>query len=341
MINKTTITDYNGKEVALFMLDNQNGLVAEIFNYGGIIKSLKVNGRDVVLGRNTFEDYLDNNGYLGAAIGRYGNRIQNSEFELNGKVYKLAKNDNENNLHGGNAGFDKKVWFADAIDADEPKLILKVESPDGEEGFPGNLLATITYTVTKNNSLKIEYTAQTDKDTIYNPTNHSYFNLDGHSSGAIYTQSVMINADFYTPNTDECIPCGEIRSVKDTPFDLNTKTKFSDVLHSDFEQIKKFEGFDHNFVLKGRGFRKIAEATSSDESITMETYTDLPGVQLYTANALEAGNYKEGATYGQHNAFCLETQFFPNSPNFSHFAAPIVKKDDKFYSVTEYKFIIK
>ena len=339
MITKDIVANHNGKEVALFTIDNGTGLVAEIFNYGGIIKSLKINGRDIVLGRDTFDDYLDNDGYLGAAIGRYGNRIQNAEFELNGNVCKLAKNDNGNNLHGGNVGFDKKVWNAEVVD--ELKLVLSLESPDGEEGFPGNLLATITYTITKDNTLRIEYTAETDKDTIYNPTNHSYFNLDGHASGTIYNQSVMINADFYTPNTDECIPCGEIHSVNGTPFDLNTKTKFSDVLHSDFEQIRKFEGFDHNFVLKGRGFRKIAEATSSDESITMETYTDLPGVQLYTANALDEGTYKEGAKYGQHSAFCLETQFFPNSPNFSHFAAPVVKKGERFYSVTEYKFIIK
>lgn len=341
MIKKNTITNYNGKEVSLFTLDNGKGLIAEIFNYGGIIKSLTVNGRDVVLGRDTFEDYLDNDGYLGAAIGRYGNRIKNCEFCLNGKVYRLNKNDNANNHHGGIVGFDKKVWEAEISDSDEPSITLSLESPDDEEGFPGNLKAKITYTLTKENSLKIENSATSDKDTIYNPTNHSYFNLDGHSSGVIYNQSVMLNADFYTPNTDESIPSGEIHKVKDTPFDLTVKTMFGNVLNSEFEQIKMFDGFDHNFVLKGEGFRKIGEATSSDETITMEVYTDLPGVQLYTANALNEGTYKNGKKYGKHNAFCLETQFFPNSPNFSHFATPLLKNDEIMYTATEYKFITK
>lgn len=233
------------------------------------------------------------------------------------------------------------MWEAEISDSDEPSITLSLESPDGEEGFPGNLKAKITYTLTKENSLKIEYSATSDKDTIYNPTNHSYFNLDGHNSGVIYNQSVMLNADFYTPNTDECVPSGEIHKVKDTPFDLTEKTMFGNVLNSEFEQVRIFGGFDHNFVLRGEGFRKIGEAMSSDKTITMEVYTDLPGVQLYTANVLNEGTYKNGEKYGKHNAFCLETQFFPNSPNFSHFATPLLKNDEIMYTATEYKFITK
>lgn len=341
MITKEKAGNFNGNDVYLFTLDNSKGLVAEIYNYGCIIRSLKVNSRDIVLGRETFEDYLDNDGYLGAAIGRNSNRIENAEFVLNDVTYTLAKNDNGNNLHGGIFGFNRKVWDVETVDTDEPKLIFSTVSPDGEEGFPGTLSAKITYTITKDNSLKIEYEATTDKDTVYNPTNHSYFNLDGHSSGTIYNQSISVNADFYTPNTDMCFPCGEVLAVKGTPFDLNKKTKFDDAIHSEHSQIAMFGGIDHNFVINGSGFRKAAEASSSDDSITMEVFTDRPGIQIYTSNMLDKGCYKGGAEYGRHSAFCMETQFFPNAMAVPHFESPVLKAGDKFTSVTEYKFTIK
>lgn len=331
----------NGEKVLLYTLDNGSGIVAEIMNYGGIVRSLYVNGRDVVLGRETFEDYLDNDGYLGAAIGRFGNRIKNSGFEIDGNIYKVGTNDGVNSLHGGHIGFDKKIWSVEADEGDEPAIVLILVSPDGDEGFPGTLTLKMTYTITKENSLKIKYEAVCDKDTVFSPTNHSYFNLDGAGTGTVYEQTLQLNSDFYTPNTDECIPYGAILPVQNTPFDFTSPKKIGKDIASDAEQISKFGGFDHNFVLRGRGFRKGGEMVSSDGKIKMEFYTDLPGVQLYSGNVLKEGVYKGGLKYSKHNSICLETQFFPASPNYSHYPSPILKANDKFVTVTEYKFIVK
>lgn len=339
-----SVKDYgvlNGQTISLYTLDNGKGLTAEIINYGGIIRSLLVNGRDVVLGRETLEDYLDNDGYLGAAIGRFGNRIKNSEFVIGGETYKVGTNDGVNSLHGGVCGFDKKIWRTEVKDSDEPTLLLCLESPDGDEGFPGNLSLCMTYTLTKENSLKINYKATCDKDTVFSPTNHSYFNLDGAGSGTVYEQTLQLNADFYTPNTDECIPYGAILPVDDTPFDFKAAKKIGRDINSDYEQISMFGGFDHNFALRGRGFRKAGEMVSSDRKIKMEFYTDLPGVQLYSANVLKEGIYKGGAKYDKHNAVCLETQFFPDSTTYSHFPSPILKANETFSTTTEYKFTAK
>lgn len=341
MIKKTSVGRIKEKEIFLYTLDNGNGLSAEIYNYGGIIRSLVINGRDVVLGREGFEDYLNNDGYLGAAIGRHANRIKNSRFILNGNEYNVGANEKGNSLHGGNTGFDKYVWDVNEINGSEPSLELSILSPDGDEGFPGNLSLKMTYTLTAENSLKIHYEAVCDKDTVVNLTNHSYFNLDGHSSGTVYNQSLWLNSDFYTPNTDECMPYGVVLSVKDTPFDFTAAKKIGTDIGSAYEQVQMFDGYDHNFALSGRGFRRVAAMTSSDGSLEMDTYTDLPGIQVYSANCLEAGSYKDGAPYGKHNAVCLETQYFPNSMENSHFIAPILNAGEKFDSVTEYKFIVK
>lgn len=340
-IIKTLAGMPDGKEVSLYTLDNGNGLCAQIYDFGGIIKSLTINGRDVVLGREDFSAYLNNDGYLGAAIGRCANRIHNSEFTLSGRMYKVGANENGNSLHGGFAGFDKRVWRAEMKDDKEPSLCLYLESPDGDEGYPGNLSVGLTYTLTAENSLKIHYEAVCDRDTIANFTNHSYFNLDGHNSGKIYNQQLWLNSKFYTPNTDECYPNGEVLAVSGTPFDFTEKKKIGDAISSSHEQIKTFGGIDHNFALDGRGFRKVASLTSSDETITMDTYTDLPGIQIYTANMLDEGKYKDGATYGKHNAICLETQYFPNAMEYSHFIAPVLPEKERYDSTTEYKFIVK
>lgn len=340
-INTKKVANYCGEDVFLYTLDNGLGLKAEIYNYGGIIRSLYVNGRDVVLGREVFEDYLSNDGYLGAAIGRFGNRIKNSEFTINGKTYKLGVNDGVNCLHGGISGFDKKVWKAEIKDSAEPSLVLKLNSPDGDEGFPGNLDLTMTYTLTKNNSLKICYEAICDKDTVFSPTNHSYFNLDGAGSGTVYEQTLQLNSDFYTPNTDECLPYGAVLPVNDTPFDFRAEKKIGKDIFAKCEQISMFGGYDHNFVIRGTGFRKFGEMTSSDKKIKMEIFSNLPGVQLYSGNVLSEGSYKNGACYGKHNSVCLETQHFPASPLYSHFPSPILKAEEKFTSFTEYKFITK
>ena len=345
-ISKTDFgTMPNGEKAYLFTLDNGNGLKAEITNYGGIVKSLFVNDKngnptDVVLGRDSLDEYLNNFGFYGAAIGRHANRIANSEFELNGTVYKVGANEGKNSLHGGIIGFDKKLWSAEAVGGSEPSLILSLTSPDMEEGFPGTLNVKITYTLTKDNALKINYNAVSDKDTVVNLTNHSYFNLAGHASGEMTDQVLQINSSFYTPNCKECMPTGEVLSVMGTPFDFRVPKPIGQDIDADFEQIQMFGGYDHNFVLDGRGYRLGAVASCPSNGITMKMYTDKPAVQLYTTNGVEDGRVcKDNTIYKVHQAFCLETQYFPNSMKFSHYPSPILKKGDTYDFTTSYQFI--
>lgn len=340
MITKDFWGTHDGKEVYLYTLDNECGLSVQITNLGGTIKSIFYKNTDVVLGRDSLEEYLDNDGYIGALIGRNSNRIKNSEFELNGKTYKLYPNDEENNLHGGKIGYDSRVWDSETVDLAEPALILTLHSPDGEEGFPGNADIKVTYTVTKENSLKLHYEAFCDEDTVMNLTNHAYFNLNGHDSGVIDNQTIMVDASFYTPNTDECMPYGEILSVDGTVFDLREPKRFADIFADKHEQIKMFGGFDHNFCLNGRGFRKVSELYGDKTGIKMETYTDLPGIQVYCSNSLKNDRIcKGGVIYDIHHAVCLETQVFPNATSLPHFPSPFLKKGEKYDTVTEYKFI--
>ncbi len=334
----------SGEEVFVYEMDNGKGLGAEILSYGGIVKNLYFSDKngtktDVVLGRDTLEDYLNNDGFLGAAIGRHANRIAGGKFELNGAVYSVDVNEGNNSLHGGARGFDKKVWtVTESGTPDEPELIMTLTSPDGDEGFPGKLEIAMTYTLTKDNALKINYKAASDRDTVVNLTNHSYFNLAGHSSGKMVNQLLRLNADFYTPNNEECMPTGEVRSVSGTPFDFRTEKPIGQDIGSDHEQIKMFGGYDHNFAVAGRGYRLAAEARCVENGIRMEVFTDKPGVQLYTSNGLKEGVYKNGARYGIHQAFCLETQYFPNSMANSHFIAPILRRGETYDFTTEYRF---
>ena len=337
-----------GKEVFEYTLDNGNGLLASIITYGGIIKNLITkdkdgNDVDVALGRDTLEEYLNNSGCLGAAIGRNGNRIENAEFELEGKKYILAKNNGESNLHGGIIGFNKKVWEAVPFEKDgDVSLIMTMVSPDGEEGFPGTVTVTMTYTVTKDNALKIDYRATTDKTTIINLTNHSYFNLSGHNSGDIYDQILQLNSSFYTPNNAGCVPTGEITPVLGTPFDFRVPKPLGQDIKSDFEQIEMFGGYDHNFVLDGSGYRLGGVLKSQKTGIVMQMFTDTPGVQVYSANMLGSDRVcKDGAVYGNHNGVCLETQVFPNATTHKHFPTSVVKPDEVYHTVTEYKFTIE
>jgi aldose 1-epimerase len=339
-------TTPSGEKVFAYQLSNDNGLSAEILTYGGIVKNLYVTDKngvktDVVLGRNTLEDYLHNEGYLGALIGRHANRISKGTFELNGKQYNVGINEGANSLHGGNIGFDKRVWSAEEKDGAEPALILTLISEDGEEGFPGKLNVTVTYTLTKENALKINYKAISDKDTVVNLTNHAYFNLAGHASGTIDNQYLQINASFYTPNDSECMPTGEVLSVNGTPFDFRTEKKIGTDINSDFEQTALFGGYDHNFAIDGRGYRAAAVARCEENGIKMEVYTDKPAMQLYTSNALPQGIYKDGAEYRIHQAFCLETQYFPNAMAHSHYPSPILRKNEEYNFTTEYRFIVK
>ncbi len=331
--------EIDSRGVYLYTLDNNKGLCAKITNYGGIVVQLVYNGVDVVLGRDSLEEYLNNEGYFGALIGRNSNRISNSKFEINGKEYTLNPNDGVNNLHGGLKGFDKKLWDASLFPGEEPKLILSCESPDGEEGFPGNALITVTYTVTKNNSLKISYNAVCDTDTVMNLTNHSYFNLNGHSGGTVDEHILTLDSSFYTPNNNQCIPYGEILSLENTPMDFSKGATLKSAFESDYEQIKLFGGIDHNFILNGQGYRKIGTLSGDKTGIKMDIYTDRPGVQIYTGNVIEQGRKcKDGCYYPLHGAICLETQIFPDSVNISHYSDAILKKGEKYNTVTEYLF---
>lgn len=336
----------NGEKVYSYLLDNGQGLSAEILNYGGIIKNLYVTDKngvktDVALGRGTLEDYLKNDGYLGALIGRHANRIKKGTFILNGETYNVGVNEGNNSLHGGKVGFDKKIWGVNEIDGNEPALALTLLSSDGEEGFPGNLKVTVVYTLTKNNGVKIEYTAVSDKDTVTNLTNHTYFNLAGHASGVIDKQTLQINSSFYTPNDNEGMPTGEVMNVEGTPFDFRQAKPIGRDICSDFDQIEMYEGFDHNYAISGRGFRLAATACCLENGVTMEVYTNQPAMQLYTSNALSSGIYKDGAKYEQHQAFCLETQCFPNAMEHSHYPSPLLKEGEEYHHVTEYRFIVK
>ena len=340
MIKKEEFGIINGERVYLFKMDNGKGLYAEIISYGGIIRKLVYKETDVVLGRDTLEEYEDNRGSFGALIGRNSNRIENAEFELGGKIYKLFKNNKEANLHGGKEGFDKKVWKAKAKDGEEPRLELFYTSADGEEGFPGKVSVMVTYTLTADNEIKIHYEGKASEDTILNMTNHSYFNLNGHASGELKDHYLWVNAPFYTPNNDDCIPTGVVESVTGTPFDFTKEANVEERLSSDHEQVAKFGGFDHNFVLSGGGVRKFAALTSKKTGITMEMYTDQKGVQIYSGNWIEAERVcKDGAVYDKHHGICFETQAFPNFTKFSHFPDGYLKKGEKYDTVTVYKFI--
>lgn len=339
-IKKELIAEYNGKKIYSFFLSNGKGLSAEILNYGGIIKRLIYNKIDVCLGFDTFEDYLTNDDYFGAIIGRNANRIVNSEFTINGKEYKLTSNSGKDNHHGGINGFDKKIWEAELIEDEETSLILRTTSEDGEEGFPGNLTVKVTYTLTKDNSIKIHYEAESDADTVVNLTNHTYFNLNGHESGSILNHSLCLCSDFYTPNGDNGATNGEILSVKGTVFDFNEEASIKNRIESTDKQIISSFGIDHNFILKGAEYRKVGFVKGDKSGIAMEIYTDRDGMQVYTANEILGNRVcKDKVLYTKHNSICLETQAFPGNLKYSHFPSSILKKGEKFNSVTSYKFI--
>ncbi|OPJ58089.1 aldose epimerase family protein [Clostridium oryzae] len=338
----------NGEEVNIFALTNNNGFSARIIDYGATIVSIFApdkNGRvdDVVLGYDDLESYAKGPGYIGALIGRYGNRIKAGRFTLNGKEYILAKNDGNNHLHGGIVGFDKAVWKAETITKDgKEALQMSYTSKDGEEGYPGNLDVKVIYTVTDDNALSIEYIAFSDKDTIINLTNHSYFNLGGHKSGSILNNTLKLEADKFTVVDNEAIPTGELRNVEGTPLDFRKPTAIGDRIDQKDEQLLNVGGYDHNFVLNrtGKGLEKAAAVYDPKSERTMEVYTNKPGVQLYTANFLGKDlKGKDGAVYQNREALCLETQFFPDSINHENFPSPILKAGERYDYTTIYKFL--
>jgi aldose 1-epimerase len=332
----------DGRKVVMFTLTNPNGLKARIINYGAILVSLEVpdkNGKpaDITLGFDSLEGYLKGHPYFGATVGRYANRIGNAEFELDGKTYKLAANNNENHLHGGNKGFDKAVWNPVECKADGGKTWVKMSyiSEDGEEGYPGNLACTVTYTLTEDDELKISYEAETDKKTIVNLTNHSYYNLAGQGTGDILDHVMMINADKYTPVDKGLIPTGEIRSVEGTAMDFTSPTPIG----SRIEQVAG--GYDHNYVLNGQSgtLSLCAEVYEPDSGRVMTIHTTEPGVQFYTGNFLDGSlTGKDGKVYRKHYGFCLETQHFPDSPNKPNFPSVVLLPGQKYTSQTVHRF---
>lgn len=339
MIEKVPYGKVGEKDVYLYKMDNGRGLSAEIISYGGIVRTLCFDGVDVVLGRDSLEEYMDNAGCFGALIGRNSNRIACGEFTLNGKKYTLAKNNGNNNLHGGNIGFNKRVWDAKEKNAAEPSLILSLVSADGDEGFPGKVKVKVTYTLTKDNALRIHYEGKSTADTLLNLTNHSYFNLNGHASGTVDGHTLWMGADFYTPNTPECMPYGVVEKVDGTPFDFREGLRMGDGFALEHEQTALFGGYDHNFALSGFGYRKACTLTGDQTGIVMDCWTDRPAVQLYTGNGMQTSRRcKDGALYPVHGGLCLETQVFPNAMEYSHFPSPVVKKGELYSTVTEYRF---
>ena len=339
MIEKKEYGRVGEKEVFLYKLDNGRGLSAEIITYGGILRTLTFDGTDVVLGRDSLEEYMNNTGCYGALIGRNSNRIANGEFTLNGVKYTLAKNNGNNNLHGGLVGFGKRVWDSKAIDKEEPSLVLTLVSADGDEGFPGKVKVKVTYTLTSDNAIKIHYEGKSNRDTLLNMTNHTYFNLNGHASGTVDDHTLKMASSFYTPNTPECMPYGVVEKTEGTPFDFTDGLRLGDGFASDHEQIKLFSGYDHNFALDGFGYREFATLSGDKTGIVMTAYTDRPAVQIYSGNGIDEERVcKEGAKYPVHGGVCLETQVFPNAMEYSHFPSPILKKGEKYDTVTAFRF---
>ncbi|GIM27707.1 aldose 1-epimerase [Clostridium polyendosporum] len=339
-----------GKEVDIFTLSNDNGMVVKISNYGGIVVSLIVpdkNGKldDVVLGYDRLDGYLKNGSFFGAIIGRHANRIENASFEINGVVYNVTKNEGENQLHGGLIGFHKVVWRAEIVRKGQDECLqLSYISKDGEEGYPGNLDVKVIYTLTDDNALRIDYLAISDKDTVVNLTNHSYFNLSGHASGDILKHEVMIDADRFTVNDKYSIPTGEIRRVKGTLMDFTKLTPIESGIFSEYEQIAFGHGYDHNWVLNvsGEKAEKAAEVFDASNGRLMEVYTTKPGIQLYTGNYLDESECcKDSARYVKNSGLCLETQYFPNSVKHEHFPSPILKAGERYNHTTMYKFLTR
>lgn len=327
----------DGTEVHCWTISEKNGIQAEVLDYGATLHKLVVpdkNGNpvDVVLGYDQLEEYLNNRGYLGATIGRFGNRIGKAEFELNGKKYQLAANNGENHLHGGNKGFDKVVWNAEEV---EDGVRFSRLSPDGEEGYPGNLKVSVTMSV-KNHGLELKYYAVSDQDTIVNLTNHSYFNLNG--MGDVQEQTLQILADQFTINDDGCLPTGELVDVEGTAMDFRTAKAIGKDADLDEPCVKLFGGYDVNFVLKG--VNPAMTAHSEKSGITMKVVTDQPGVQLYTANQMAPRVGKYGIHYGHRSAFCLETQHFPDCIHHPEWPSCVLKAGDVFESTTTYAFEI-
>lgn len=339
----------DGQAVEVFALRNAHGVEARIINYGGTVLSLKVPDRegqfgDVVLGYDTLAEYEKASPYFGCLIGRYGNRIANGRFTLNGRTYQLATNDGPNHLHGGIKGFDKVVWKVERaeITPEGPQVVLSYLSRDGEEGYPGNLRVTATYTLTRDNALRLDYRATTDQDTIVNLTQHSYFNLAGH--GDILGHIVYIHADRFTPVDATLIPTGELRPVQGTPFDFRKPTAIGARIHQDDEQLRYGRGYDHNWVINKKPHELALHARVYEPTTgrVLEVLSTEPGLQFYSGNFLDGtlrGKY--GIVYAHRTGFCMEPQHFPDSPNKPHFPSVVLRPGQEYKNTIIYRFSVR
>lgn len=337
-------TAQNGEKIYRYFIENTKGMKAGVINYGAILVNLYVPDKDgstedVVLGYDTLEPYFENGNCFGATIGPNANRIGNASFVLDGQKYQLDVNDGVNNLHShADLGYHKRVWNAEE---GENSVTFSLEDEDGCMGFPGNKKISVTYTVTEENELKIHYLGSSDKNTIINMTNHSYFNLAGHKAGKIHDHRLQMNASCYTPVVAGAIPTGEIAPVKGTPLDFCTEKKVGADIAEDFEQLKMVKGYDHNWVIDGAdgSLKEIATVTEDTTGRVMKVFTDLPGVQLYAGNCIGEHTGKEGALYGPRGGLCLETQYYPDTANKPKFPSAVFGPDRKYDTTTVYQFM--
>lgn len=335
----------DGKTVNVYTIGNSRGTEMKVINFGGIITSLKVPSRngtltDVVLGYDSLSPYLFGNPYFGALIGRFGNRIGGGKFSLGGATYQLAQNDNGNHLHGGIKGFDKVYWEIEQLDSS--RLQLTYKSPDGEEGYPGNLDVRVIYSLSEDNTFQIEYFAKTDKPTVVNLTQHTYFNLGGHDSGDILNHQLQLDAPSFLPVDKGLIPTGEVKSVENTPFDFRTPNTIGARINDNDEQLVFGKGYDHCWVFgpnAGAALRSVGALQSHTTGIRMEVLTTEPAIQFYSGNFLNGKNIgKGGHAYQYRYGLCLETQHYPDSPNKPEFPSVVLNPDSVYHSVTAYKF---
>lgn len=328
----------DGAGVTAARLENASGASVTVLDYGATIQSIVVpdkNGEpvDVALGYDTPAEYARHGGYLGATVGRVGNRIGGAAFSLNGVTYRLAKNNGENHLHGGARGFDKYLW---RMMEENGALVCERLSPDGEEGYPGDLSVRVTFTLTGDGALCIRYDADADKDTLVNLTNHSYFNLNG--GGSVLEHYLRVNAERFCENDEGCLPTGRLLDVEGTPFDFRAEKPIGRDIGAEHPQLRPFGGYDHNYVLSGK---RAATLYSAESGIEMTVRTDLPGMQVYTANSLTERAGKRGRVMGQHGAVCLETQLFPNAMNCYGFPSPVLRAGRHLHSETVYAFRVR
>jgi aldose 1-epimerase len=340
---------HDGRPITLYKLTNSHGVEVDAMNYGGIILSIRVpdlKGQfaDVVLGHDTLEGYIPNPPYIGAIIGRYANRIANGTFTLDGKTYTLPKNDGSNTLHGGvNRTFDKVVWDGESLKG-APGVAFSYLSHDGDDGFPGNVKVTVTYTLNEANELVIDYEATTDKASPINLTQHSYFNLGGEGNGDILNHEIMISADRFTPVDKNLIPTGELRPVKGTPLDFTSLTKIGARIDENYDQLVLARGYDHNFVInrKHPGLILAARVYEPTSGRMLEVSTTQPGVQFYTGNFLDGTVVgKQGHAYKRRFGLCLETQHFPDSPNHPDFPTTILRPGGTYHEKTVFRFSVR